>query len=268
MLYGPTWLAWGLFAGIMDLYTGVSTGSITHSAIHLPVGKSYCLKCASLDGVAHRWSGLIQIISILWSHLAPHSWAAANLVCSQVLSSNFASFAPPSSASLAASANRWGWRSPGRSLKGMPFVAHDLRQADLIDMCVVWICTSLQNFQLFFHYVLQQENRGVEPDATTAFGILAVALWGSQCDLTLECLGLVGFAKGLAIGAMMTQWFSVMGSMFVHILRLVLDDVQMDDLREIYIFPFWWDRLLSFWNIEVWLTSQSWDPFSSPCAQR
>ena len=129
ILCGPTWLAWGLFAGIMDLYTGVSTGSITHSAIHLAVGKSYCLKCASLDGVAHRWSRLIQIIPIFWSHLAPYSWAAANLVCSQVLSSNFASFAPPSSASLAASANRWGWRCLGRWQR--------------ILACVFfWICTA------------------------------------------------------------------------------------------------------------------------------
>ncbi len=160
----PTWLAWGLFAGIMDLYTGVSTGSITHSAIHVPIDKSYCLKCASLDGVAHRWSRLIQVIPIFWSHLAPYSWAAANLVCSQVLSSNFVSFAPPSSASLAASANRWGWRCLGRWQRILACVffgfallvtekAAQFKASRILTSCVL-ICTALQNFQLFFHYVV------------------------------------------------------------------------------------------------------------------
>lgn len=72
-------------------------------------------------GVVYRWPKTIQFFGPFW---------AANLVCSQVLSSNFASFAPLSSASLAASANRWGWRCLGRSLKWHVFWTRFFRQAE------------------------------------------------------------------------------------------------------------------------------------------
>lgn len=84
--------------------------------------------------------------------------------------------------------------------------------------CFFWIWHPyiFQNFQfqLFVsscHFWFPKKswecsNWGVEPDTTTALGILAVALWRSQCDLTLECLGLVGFAKGLDDGSGFRVW--------------------------------------------------------------